>query len=65
MNYKVLSKYNILFVEDEEHIRDASVELFSLVFDNVYSACDGVEGLNIFKESGDIDIIMSNINMLI
>lgn len=65
MNSKILNKlnnYTLLFVEDETGIRENFCEYFSLLFKEVYCACDGLEALEIYQEE-TIDLIITDIKM--
>lgn len=66
MNY--LKELKILYIEDEEIIRDSAVEYLNFYSNHVYSALDGIDG---YKKYLDIkpdiiicDIIMPNLNGL-
>lgn len=61
---KLLKRLKVLYVEDDTHIRNELSALLSNFFGKVYTAGDGVEGLEIFlKNRDDIDVIISDINM--
>ncbi len=45
-----LSKVNLLYVEDEADVRNATLEFFENIFPNIDSATNGQEGLTLFKE---------------
>ncbi len=61
---KLLKRLKALYVEDDTHIRNELSALLSNFFGKVYTAGDGAEGLEIFlKNSDDIDVIISDINM--
>lgn len=61
---KELKKVTVLYVEDEEMIRNQTVSMFDNLFKNTYVAQDGNEGLEIFKNhKNEIDVIVSDINM--
>lgn len=53
---------SILYVEDEEIIRDSIKAFLSRKFERVYSAENGEEGLEIFKEK-KIDIVLTDVKM--
>ncbi len=53
---------SILYVEDDEAARNATVKILSKLFKNITVAVDGQEGLEKYR-SGDIDIIITDINM--
>lgn len=52
----------ILYVEDEDNIRDSFSFFFGKFF-NMESAENGEVGLNKFIENDDIDLIITDINM--
>lgn len=52
----------ILYVEDEEHIRDELIEILELDFDNILAAPNGEEGLDIYKKYHP-DLVISDIQM--
>ena len=62
-----LKSQSILFVEDEELARDLLAKILSKIFKKVYTASNGAEGLEKFKNSKSsnekIDLIISDINM--
>ena len=61
---KLLNRLTILYVEDDDTIRNELSQLLSNFFQTVYSAVDGEDGLNVYKENkDDIDIVLSDINM--
>jgi len=53
---------HLLYVEDEQNIRQTSLELFENFFDTISTAENGFLGLERYKEGG-IDIIISDISM--
>jgi YesN/AraC family two-component response regulator len=60
---KELSKnQNLLFVEDEEIIREQMQSVLSKFFQNTFVAKDGLEALEIYKKE-NIDIVLTDINM--
>lgn len=61
---KVLKELNILFVEDSVEISESMRELFSKICKNFYTAPNGKEGLEFFKQHQHrIDIVITDINM--
>ncbi len=52
----------ILYVEDDDFIREEAVEYLSLIYNNVLEASDGQEALEIYSESKP-DIIITDIEM--
>lgn len=64
MNKEILKTISVLYVEDENDVREFTSKLLSSLLKNVYVAQDGLEGLKIFEEhKDDIDLIVSDINM--
>lgn len=64
LDQEFLSQLSILYVEDEEVVREQFLKVFSKLFKNVFIAYDGNEGLEKFKEYQDqISIVISDINM--
>lgn len=55
-------KLNVLVVEDQELLRDAIIDEISFAGCNVYSAREGEEGLELYKNN-HIDLIFSDIFM--
>lgn len=65
MNDKIinsLKNYTLLFVENENGIRENFREYFELLFQKVYTAKDGVEALEVYNSS-KIDLIITDIKM--
>jgi len=57
-----LKDYTLLFVENEEGIRNNFAEYFNLLFKEVFIAQDGLEGLELYKKNNP-DLIISDIKM--
>jgi len=53
----------ILYVEDEAHLCEANKEALELFCGNVFIATNGEEGLDIFKENQDINLVLTDITM--
>jgi len=53
---------NILYIEDEESIRNQTKTMFELFFKKVDIACDGEEGLKKFEQN-EYDIVFTDISM--
>ncbi|QOY51660.1 response regulator transcription factor [Candidatus Sulfurimonas baltica] len=53
----------VLFVDDEEMVRDGTGIFLRKFFDNVIICCDGEDGLKTFKESQDFDIVITDVVM--
>ena len=52
----------VLYVEDNESVRDATSAILKKFFKNLYIGVDGEEGLKLFKENS-ISLIITDINM--
>jgi len=64
LDTKELKTITILYVEDDDAVREQTQIVMTKLFKNVYIAEDGVLGLNKFKQHKDeIDIVVSDINM--
>jgi PAS domain S-box-containing protein len=60
----LLKKVNILYVEDDENIRNELTSLLQNFVGTVYTAYDGQNGYDIFTQNAqNIDLILSDINM--
>ena len=67
IDIKDILKYSngltVLYAEDDPSIQTELSSIFEVYFKKVYIANDGLEGLNLFKEHDDIDLIISDIQM--
>jgi len=62
--YENLKNINILYVEDDDFIREQTSSLLSVIFNNVYTANDGQDGIDKYKSYIDqLDAIITDINM--
>ena len=59
---KKASNINILYVEDEKGVRDGLSDILSLFCINLYVACNGVQGLELYEKYKP-DIVVSDIRM--
>ena len=57
-----LAHVKVLYVEDEEQVREMTVSFFEKIFTQVDSAVDGQDGLNLFKEN-KYDLVISDLKM--
>lgn len=63
MNKEILKNINVLYVEDEEDVREFTSKTISAIVNKVTIASNGKEGLDKFKENSDINLILTDINM--
>lgn len=63
MNNEILKNLTILYVEDDEFIRENTVITLSMLELNVISAIDGEDGIKKFHENSNIDFILTDISM--
>ena len=64
VNKTLLKRLKLLYVEDDETIRKELSLLLGNFFNEVYSAKDGKEGLELYLKNKDsIDIILTDVNM--
>ena len=63
MNKEILSKLKILYVEDEDEVREFTGKTIQTIVEKIVIAENGEDGLNKFKENQDIDLIITDINM--
>lgn len=64
LDTKQLQLITILYVEDDQMVRDQTKKFLDKLFKKVYAGTDGKMGLNLYKENiDDIDIILTDINM--
>lgn len=59
---KKLKNVKILYIDDEDYIRENAVEYLSFYCDNVYEAKDGISGFEAYKKYNP-DIIITDIKM--
>jgi YesN/AraC family two-component response regulator len=62
----VANNLSALVIEDEAETNERMVKTLSMIFGDVYSACNGVEGLEMYKKHRPsiifVDIIMPNMD---
>jgi len=64
MHKEILENISVLYVEDEKDVREFTTRLLGSLVKEVYSAEDGLDGLEQFRENKkSIDLIISDINM--
>jgi YesN/AraC family two-component response regulator len=66
--YEYTKDLSVLYVEDNESVRDASVSIFGEFFALVDSAIDGEDGINKYKEKLEAegksyDLVITDLNM--
>lgn len=60
----ILKQTTVLFVEDEDDVRDHVKKILSMAVKSVLTARNGLEGLEVFKANQEeIDLIVTDINM--
>ncbi|WP_321315451.1 response regulator transcription factor [Halarcobacter sp.] len=64
----ITKKLNILYLEDNIDVREQTLKMLNLFFDNITVGTNGNEGLSIFKEknkyeSSSLDLIITDIEM--
>lgn len=61
---KLLKRLTLLYVEDDESVRNELSRLLSNFFNKIYTAKDGSDALTIYEQkNSEIDIIIADINM--
>lgn len=63
MNKEILKNINVLYVEDEQDVRDFTSKTISTIVNNVVVAENGKDGLEKFHANPDINLILTDINM--
>lgn len=63
MNKEILKNINVLYVEDEEDVREFTSKTIDTIVNSVVVASNGKEGLEKFSENPDINLILTDINM--
>ncbi|RXJ60268.1 diguanylate cyclase [Candidatus Marinarcus aquaticus] len=63
INKKILTNIKVLYVEDEDDVRNFTAKTLSAVVKEVVLASNGQEGVDKFKLHPDIDLIITDINM--
>lgn len=63
MNKEILKNINVLYVEDEQDVREFTSKTICTIVNNVVVAQNGKEGLEKFQENPDINLILTDINM--
>ncbi|RXJ87557.1 diguanylate cyclase [Arcobacter sp. CECT 8985] len=63
MNNEVLKNVKVLYVEDENDVREFTGRTIKAIVKEIIIKENGKEGLEAFKENLDIDLIVTDINM--
>lgn len=64
MGMEILKDITVLYVEDDKDVNDALTRSLKRICKNVYSAYNGLEGIEAFsKHQNEIDIIVTDIKM--
>jgi len=59
---KYTDKLNVLYVEDDDKLREGISSLFNMFFKEVDTACDGIEGLEKYNNKV-YDLVITDVNM--
>ncbi len=59
---KLTSSINVLYIEDDKNLRTQNCELFKNLFDNIDSADDGEEALQLYKKN-NYELVITDINI--
>ncbi|MCK5294813.1 MAG: response regulator [Arcobacteraceae bacterium] len=62
MNIEKLKNLRILYVEDEDQLRDTTAKSLNTIIPNITVALNGEDGLEKFN-SGDFDLIITDLEM--
>lgn len=62
VSYEKLKEITVLYVEDEDMMRESVVTLLKRRFKEVLVACNGAEALDVFKKH-KVDIIITDLQM--
>ncbi len=57
-----LHSVNVLYVEDEDGVREETLLFLNRIFKNIDSAINGKEGLELFKK-GNYDLVITDLKM--
>lgn len=63
MNKEILKNINVLYVEDEQDVREFTSKTISTIVNSVVVAENGKEGLEKYKENPEVNLILTDINM--
>lgn len=63
MNKEILKNINVLYVEDEEDVREFTSKTISTIVNTVVVAKNGKEGLDKYFENPNLNLILTDINM--
>lgn len=63
MNKEILKNINVLYVEDEDEVREFTSKTISSIVNQVITARNGEEGLEKYYENESINLILTDINM--
>jgi diguanylate cyclase (GGDEF)-like protein len=63
MNKEILKNINVLYVEDEQDVREFTSKTISTIVNKVIVAENGKDGLEKFFENPDLNLILTDINM--
>ncbi len=58
-----LQNVKVLYVEDNKDVREQTLKMLEDLFDDIYTAENGLEALNTFKLVKNFELIITDINM--
>ena len=69
LNKELFKKLNILYVENDEKIKESFSDILNKLFNKVFLCSDGLDALDKFTQLNDtsekIDVILSELKILI
>lgn len=63
INKEILENIKVLYVEDEDDVRNFTAKTLKAIVKDVITASNGQEGVDLYLEHPDIDLIVTDINM--
>lgn len=63
MNLQILKDRKVLYVEDDVLIMQSFTPVLNKLFETVFTAQNGLEGLELFKNNQDVDFVITDVRM--
>jgi len=63
MNKEILNNLVILYIEDEDDIREFTFKTLSSIVKKVFVCANGADALDIYKKNKDINLVLTDINI--